>query len=206
MSLLHQDPSEEIDDAALGEELTKGSSHVIWAAVAAAVVVTIAIAVYVLAGEKPPAATGEIVQVTVHPMHTVTSGLDANGAAMAKESYDHVLVFTHVKLHNQGTVPLFLHQVATNATLEDGVHTSYAATATDYERVFIAYPDLASLRGTALSIEATINPGQTLEGDMVSSFRVTKQQWDAHKDLSYVFAFRYQPSLTLTPHTAVIEQ
>jgi len=206
MSLLHQDSPEEIDDAALGEELTKGTSHVVVATVIAAVVVTIAIAIYVLAGEKPPAATGEIVQVTVHPMHTVTSGFDANGADMAKQSYDHVLVFTHVKLHNQGKVPLFLHQVAMNATLEDGVHTSYAATATDYERVFIAYPDLAALHGKALSIEATVDPGQTVEGDTVSSFRVTKQQWDAHKDLSYVFAFRYQPSLTLTPHTAVIEQ
>lgn len=206
MSLLHQDSPEEIDDAARGEELTKGTSHVVWASVVAAVVVSAAIALYVLAGQKPPAASGEIVSVRVHPMHTVTSGLDANGDAMAKESYDHVLVFTHIKLHNQSDKPLFLHQIATNATLEDGVHTSYAASATDYGRVFIAYPDLVALRGTALSSQATIDPGQTLEGDTVSSFRVTKQQWDAHKDLSYVFAFQYQPNLTLTPHTPVIEQ
>jgi len=206
MSLLHQDSPEEIDDAALGEELTKGTSHVVWATIAAAVVVTIAIALYVMAGQDPPPATGEIVQVWVHPMHTVTSGVDANGAAMAKESFDHVLVFTHVKLHNRGKAPLFLHQVATNATLADGVHTSYAATATDYDRVFIAYPDLAALHGKALPIDATIDPGQTVEGDTVSSFRVTKQQWDANKDLNFAFAFRYQPSLTLEPHTAVIEQ
>jgi len=31
MSLLNQD-TEEVDDAALGEEFTKGSSHVVWAA------------------------------------------------------------------------------------------------------------------------------------------------------------------------------
>ena len=67
MSLLHQDSPEEIDDAALGEELTKGTSHVVVATVIAAVVVTIAIAIYVLAGQKPPAATGEIVQVWAHP-------------------------------------------------------------------------------------------------------------------------------------------
>jgi len=142
MSLLHQESPEEIDDAALGEELTKGTSHVAWAAAVAAVVVTAAIATYVLAGQKPPAATGEIVQVRVHPMHTVTSGLDANGDSMAQQSYDHVLVFAHVKLHNQEKVPIFLHQVAANATLQDGIHTSYAATAVDYDRVFIAYPDL----------------------------------------------------------------
>jgi hypothetical protein len=125
---------------------------------------------------------------------------------MAKESFDHVLVFTHVKLHNQSKDPLFLHQIMTNATLEDGLHTSYAATATDYDRVFIAYPDLAAHHGKALPIEATIDPGQTLEGDTVTSFRVTKQQWDARKDLNYSFAFRYQPNLALAPHTPVLEQ
>ncbi len=35
---------------------------------------------------------------------------------------------------------------------------------------------------------------------------MTKQQWDARKDLNFTFAFRYQPSLVLAPHTAVIEQ
>jgi hypothetical protein len=206
MSLLRQDSPNEIDDAARGEEFTKGTSHVILASIAAAVLVTIAIAVYVLAGQKPPAATGEILQVWAHPMHTVTSGFDANGNSMAKESYDHVLVFTRVRLHNQSKQPIFLHQIATDATLDDGVHTSYAATATDYNRVFIAYPDLAALKGTALPIEATIEPGQTLEGETVSSFRVTKQQWDARKGLNYTFAFQYLPSLKLTPHSAVTER
>jgi hypothetical protein len=206
MSLLHQDSPEEIDDAARGEELTKGTSHVVVATVIAAVLVTIAIAVYVLAGEKPPVATGEIVQVWSHAMHTETSGFDANGAPLPKESYDHVLVFAHVKLHNQSDKPLFLNQIMTNATLDDGLHTSYAASAADYDRVFIAYPELASLHGKALALDATIEAGQTQEGDIVSSFRVTKQQWDARKDLNYSFGFRYQPSLALAPKTAVIEQ
>jgi len=56
MSLLHQDSPEEIDDAARGEELTKGSSHVFVAGIIAAVVVTVVIAAYVLVGQKPPAA------------------------------------------------------------------------------------------------------------------------------------------------------
>ena len=206
MSLLHQDSPDEIDDAALGEELTKGSSHVVIAGMLAAALVTIIIAVYVLIGQKPPAATGEIVQVWAHPRHTVTTGFDAAGAAMAQKTFDHVLVFTQVKLHNQSDKPLFLHQILTNATLADGPHTSYAATLTDYDRVFIAYPELASLHAKGLSPETTINPGQTVEGTFVSSFRIGKEQWDARKDLSFTFAFQYQPSLTLTPHSAVTEQ
>jgi hypothetical protein len=206
MSLLHQESANKLDDVAPGEELTKGSSHLVWASIIAAILVSIAIALYVLAGEKPPMAAGEIVEVWAHPLHSVTSGFDANGAPIAQESFDHVLVFAQVRLHNQSDKPIFLHQIRTDATLGDGVHSSYAATKTDYDRVFIAYPELASLGGKGLSNEQTIEPGQTQEGTFVSSFRVTKQQWDARKNLTFTFAFRYQPSLVLTPQSAVIER
>lgn len=205
MSLLQQGSSDS-DTAARGEEYTKGSSHLVWAGITATVVVSIAIGLYVWAGQKPPVAAGDIEQVWVHPMHTETSGLDASGAPMPKESFDQVLVFTKVKLRNQSDKPLFLHQVMTNATLDDGIHTSYAAGPSDYERVFKAYPDLASLHGTSLPNETTIDAGQTLEGTFVSAFRLNKQQWDARKNLNYTFAFQYQPNLVLAPQSAVTEQ
>jgi hypothetical protein len=205
MSLLQQD-SPELDDAARGEELTKGSSHLVLTSIIAAVVVTVAVAVYVLAGQKPPAATGEIEQVWAHAQHSESSGFDANGAAMPKEEMDQVYVFTLVKLHNQSKEPLFLHNIMTNATLDDGIHTSYAATETDYDRVFVAYPDMPVPHGKGMSLTGTIDPGQTIEGTIVSAFHLTKQQWDARKDLSYTFSFQYKPSLTLAPHVAVIDQ
>src|ERR1700723_1049651 len=118
MSLLRQD-STKLDDAALGEELTKGSSHVLWASVAAAVVVSAAIALYFVWGQKPPAASGEIEQIWVHPQHSESSGFDANGASMAKESFDQVYVFALVKLHNLSEKPLFLHSIRANATMGD---------------------------------------------------------------------------------------
>ncbi len=206
MSLLHQDTPEEIDDAARGEELTKGSSHLVWATVVAAVLVTIAIAIYVIAGQKPPAVTGDIVAVWAHPQHTETSGLDANGATMAKETFDQVLVFAEVRLHNQSKLPLFLLNILTNATLDDGIHSSYAASQSDYDRVFLAYPDMPAPHGPGLPINLALDPGQSVDGTFVSSFRLTKQQWDARKDLNFSFTFRYQPVLKLTPTAAVIER
>jgi hypothetical protein len=206
MSLLHQDTPEEIDDAARGEELTKGSSHLAWTALAAFVLVSIAIAVYFIAGQKPPPLTGDIVAVWAHPQHTETSGLDANGAPMPKDSFDQVLVFTEVRLHNQSNLPLYLITVMTNATLDDGIHTSYAGSKSDYDRVFLAYPDMPVPHGPALPLNLTMNPGQTVDGTFVSSFRLTKQQWDARKDLNFSFTFRYQPSLVLTPHAPVMER
>jgi hypothetical protein len=206
MSLLQQDAAG-VDDAALGEELTKGSSHVVWAAIVATVVVSIAIGTYVFMERTPPPASGEIVAVWAHPQHTETSGLDASGAPMAKEEVDQVMVFTQVKLQNHTDHPLYLVNVLTNATLADGIHSSYAANTGDYERIFVAYPTIPVPHNAPLSpLDTTINPGQTVEGTFVSAFKMTKQDWDARKKLDCTFSFRYQPALTVAPQVPITEQ
>ena len=202
MSLLQSDAT----DQASGESYTRGTSHVVIAAVVATVLVSIAIAVYIYAGEKPPAPAGEILDVWAHPMHTETSGWDANGAAIPKEEIDQVLLFTHVRLRNQGKQPIFLHQIVANATLADGIHSSYAATPTDYERIFQAYPDLNQWHAPSMPIDLTIQPGETKEGTFVCSFRISKADWEARKDLDYIFNFQYLPGLKLAPKGPVTER
>jgi len=204
MSLLHQ---EERDDAARGEELTRGTSHVVIAAIVAGLLMSIAIAIYVIAGQKPPFASGEIEAIWAHPQHTETSGLDANGMPMPKESVDQVMVFTTVKLQNKTDHQLFLGNVTTNVTLDDGIHSAYAANKGDYERIFVAYPNIPVPHLAPIStLGTTIDPGQTLEGTFVSAFMMTQQQWDARKSLDYTFAFRYQPALAVTPHVTITER
>jgi hypothetical protein len=176
------------------------------ASVVATILVSLAIAAYVIGGQKPPVVTGDILGVTAHSMHTETSGLDANGAPIPKETFDQVYVFTHVRLHNQSSGPVFLSSVMTNATLPDGIHSSYAASAADYDRIFVAYPGLPVPHDKALSLDATIDPGATVEGTLVSAFKLKKEQWDARKDLNFTFTFRYQPNLVLAPHLAVIDR
>lgn len=199
MSLLRQDPTEELDDAARGEEFTKGSSHVAIAAVVAAILVTIVVAVYVITGQKPPVIRGEVEQVWVHPMHTVTPAFDASGAPIPQESFDQVLVIAHLKLHNQSQGPLTVLNILTNATLGDGIHSSYAATTSQYDELFTAHPELAALHGSALSPQTTIDSGADAEGNIVSAFRMSQQDWSAHKDLNFTVTVRYQPNLVLTP-------
>jgi hypothetical protein len=204
MSLLHQ---EEHDGAARGEEFTKGTSHVVIAAVIAAVVVTVIVAIYVIAGQKPALATGEVIGVWAHPLHTQTSGYDAGGVPIPQETFDQVMVFARVRIYNQSKTPLFLWNIASNATLADGIHTSWAASTSDYDRIFVAYPNLTVPHGKALARETEIDPGQTVEGNFVSVFNnVTKEQWEARKALNFTFAFRYQPNLVLTPKVTVIQQ
>lgn len=205
MSLLHQ---EERDDAARGEAYTKGSSHVLIAAIIAGAVMCIVIAVYVIAGQKPPFASGEITAVWAHPQHTETSGLDANGMPMPKESVDQVMVFATVSLTNKTDHPLFLGNVTANLTLADGsIAHCYAANKGDYERIFVAYPNLPVPHLAPISpLDTTINPGQTVVGTFVSAFKMTQQQWDARKSLDFTFDFRYQPPLVVTPHVSITEQ
>ena len=207
MSLLQQDTTE-LDDAAKGEELTKGTSNLGKAVIISTIALSIAAFVYIYTNEKPPMATGEILNVWAHPIHTETSGFDANGAPMAKESFDQVFVFTQIRLHNQSSSPLFLINVLTNFTAQDGnITMNYAANKSDYDRVWVAYPDLPVPHGPALSpLDTVIEPGQTVEGSVVSAFKMTKQQWDARKGLDMSFVFRYQPSLKLTPKVPVIDR
>jgi hypothetical protein len=205
MSLLQQN-SQSQDDAARGEELTKGSTNVLVPIIIAVVVVGVAIFLYAWLGEKPNPATGEVTNVIAHPMHRETSGLDAAGAAMPKDVFEQVLVFAHVKLHNRTKEPLFLHQIMINATLDDGIHTSYVAAPTEYERAFMGYPEIAALHGKPLATEQTVDGGQTVEGDVLASFRLTKQEWDARKGLDFTFGFRYQPVLKVTPASPAIDQ
>ena len=192
MSLLQQEKRD-----AAGESYTKGTSHVILATVIAVVLVSAAMTVYVISGEKPPASTGQIVDVWAHPMHTETSGWDANGAAIPKEEIDQLLLFTHVRLHNQGKQPIFLHQALANLTLPDGIHSSYAAMPSDYERLFKAYPQLQQWHASPISPDLTIQPGETKEGTFVCSYRMTKADWESRKGLGYTFNFQYLPGLVL---------
>jgi hypothetical protein len=83
------------------------------------------------------------VAVWAHPQHTETSGLDASGAPMAKEEVDQMMVFTEVKLTNHTNHPLYLANVLTNATLSDGIHSSYAANIRRLRAdLHVAYPNI----------------------------------------------------------------
>lgn len=210
MSLLHQngpDKMERLDDAARGEELTKGTSHVVIATIVAAVVVSIVVAIYMIAGQKPPFAAGEITAVWVHPQHTETSAFDASGAPMPQRSIDQIMVFTTVRLKNQTGHPIFLGSITTNVTVDDGIHSSYAANTGDYDRTFVAYPNLPVPHLKPISpLNTTIAPHQTAEGTFVSAFMMSKKEWDARKKLDYTFNFQYQAPLTVAPHVTITEQ
>jgi hypothetical protein len=204
MSLLHASDNK-MDDAARGEDFAKGTSSLQIATVVAAVVVTVLIGIYifVIATRPKPAFTGDVQNVWAYPLHTTTPGFDANGDPIPVENFDRMLVFANITLHNQSEHPLALKEVLTNVKLNDGIHSSFAASEADFQRLFVAYPQLKPLCGNPLNVAATLQPGETVAGTVFSSLSMTKEQFDARKDLNFSFAFRYQPLLVLTPKEPV---
>jgi hypothetical protein len=208
MSLLQlkDDASGVAGDKPSGDDYTKGSGYILWTSIVAFILVSVGITAFLLADRKPPVAAGEVTEVWAHGVHTLNTPMDANGVQLPGEAYDQILVFAQIRVRNQSDQPIVLKDMLTNVRLEDGLHSSYAASAVDYDRIFIAYPQLAGLHSKTLVRETIVQPDGILEGMIVSSFHVTKEQWAARKDLNFTLQFKLHPDLVLTPKGPVQEQ
>jgi hypothetical protein len=207
MSLLQiqNDPVHEHDASSEGEDYAKGSSYMLWAVLVATVVLVAGSALFYFLIHKPPVAAGEVTQAWAKGVHTLSAHVDAAGVEAQAEQFDQVLVLANVRIHNQSKEPIVLREMMTNATFEDGIHSSYVATATDYDRIFVAYPELSGLHSKTLTRETVIQPGQTVDGELISSFHVTKAQWTARKDVNWTIQFKFHPDLVLTMKAPITE-
>ena len=149
---------------------------------------------------------GEGSQVWAHAVHTLNTPIDANGVQTAGEVFDQVLVFANVRVRNQSDQPIVLREMMTNVTLPDGPRSSLVAGPSDYDRIFIGYPELKGLKSKTLLRETIIQPNEVLDGMVVSSFHVSKEDWAARKDLSFTFQFKFHPDLVLLPNGPITEQ
>jgi hypothetical protein len=168
--------------------------------VIAAIVVTIALALYVYLGQKPPVASGEVLASTVYPVHsTINNGAGGNdGMAGTSESYDQVIVLTKVRIRNQTDIPLFLEDVGSAIKLPDGSEqTNVAASNQDMDRVFQAYPSLGYLRADPIHRDITLTPGQAVEGLAIFNYPITKEQWDTLQTAKVVVQFMHQKNLEI---------
>ena len=153
---------------------------------------------------QPPPLVGRVTQLWIHPMHTVLQRKDANGVEQMPEAFDQVLVLAQIHLQNKSRQPVILKQLLTNLTLPDGLDSSYAATPTDYDRVFVAYPELAGLRTHPLHSDTVLQPGSSLDGMILSSFQLTAERWKQQRGMNFEIDLKMHPALILTPAVAPI--
>jgi len=165
----------------------------------AAVIVTLAIGAYFYFGAIPPAAVGEITHLTAYPIHRVSnSALAANlSAAKVENTFDEVIVIAEVRLRNQTKGPVFLSDMSALLSLPGEEHRSLAATATDYDRVFVAYPELAPMKREPLLRDTTIPAGATAEGQLIFNYPIAKDQWDMRRSLDLTISFLHQKDIIL---------
>ena len=171
----------------------------------AAVLVTLALAIFVYIVKTPPVSAGEVLQVNYYPVHTTstggsgTSGAGQVGMQGSGETYDQLLILAKVRVRNQTNIPLFLRDIAATVTMPDGSEqTNVAAGATDAARVFQAFPALASWQSAPFDRDVTVPPGQSTEGLAIFTFPMTKQQWDSRKGANVVVSLINQNDLVIS--------
>jgi hypothetical protein len=180
------------------EEVNSGKRALLIVLVAT-VIVVVTIAAYVYIDEKPPVAVGKIVKLDVTPIHTeMQVGAGGQGVQGGSDTYDQLLILAQVEVHNQTNIPLFLHDMWSNLTTNNGdEQRSLAANKTDFQSVFIAYPQTASFKQEPLLRDTTLQPGQTVQGLVIFHYPMTKDQWDARHNFEAVVSFAHQKNLVL---------
>jgi hypothetical protein len=165
----------------------------------AAVAISVAIGLYVYLGQKPPVAAGEVLQVTLYPVHTrISNGREDEGMSGSTEFYDQLLILTRIRVTNQTNIPLFLSDARASVTLPDGSEqVNVAAGDKDIERVFQAYPSLSSLRAEPFHRDITLAPGQSVEGLAIFNFPFTKEDWAKLQTAKVAISFIHQKDLEL---------
>lgn len=148
---------------------------------------------------KPVEPTGSIEQLAVFPIHrnSMMGGGNGSGAAV-NQGFDQLFVLAQIKVENPGKIPVFVKEIAAEVSLPQGeTHTSAAAGGADFNRIFVAYPEMAPRKGPPLLRETTIEPGASSQGLVAFAYPLTKEQWDTHTGLNVTISFVHQADLVL---------
>jgi hypothetical protein len=175
-----------------------GSSPVLRVLIAA-VIVLLVIGAYVYFNEKPPVVAGEILHLTAYPIHRESKANEfaTQSIAPVETKFDEIVVIADVRLHNQSEGPVFLADMSALLKLPSEEDRSLAASTSDFNRVFVAYPALAPIKQQPLLRDITIPAGATAEGQLVFNYPLTKEQWDQRQSLELTLSFTHQKDLVL---------
>ena len=165
---------------------------------AAFVIVTAAVVFYVWYARVPTPYAGQVVSVSVYPIHhdlsqpTTTEGIGGHN-----DVYDEILLLVDVRITNVARIPLFLRDMWADVNLPDSPYRSSAASTSDFDKVFIAYPDLQQYKKPPLLRDLTIQPGQTVEGMMIFNYQMDKAKWDSRTGTDVGLSFIHQKPFIL---------
>ena len=167
----------------------------------ALVISSLVVLVWVRFGRKTPVATGEIARVAIYPVQAkITGGAAGNAGEQGQdEIVNQLLVFAHVRLNNPNKAPITVVDDWAVITMPDGnTERSLGASQVSFDKVFQAYPQLAPLRMDPLRRDAQIQPGQSVDGLVVFSYQLSKEQWEKRKSMQVTITFNGAKDVTLS--------
>ena len=153
--------------------------------VIALVVVAIVVGIIAFVFRAKPVAQGGIDAVYFSEPANMTNGM----------------VLLQVTLRNVGDRTLYIKSITANLKTDQDLSDD-AASPSDYDRYFMAYPELKEHATQPLVVEAKIAPGAEQKGTVLVSFPVTKQQFDARKDLNVTIEAYDQKPIVLQEKSA----
>ncbi len=110
-------------------------------------------------------------------------GIDAVFASQPA-NMTNTMVLLQVTVSNVGDKALYIKSISANLKTDQGDQSDDAASASDYDRYFSAYPELRQHSTQPLTVETKIMPGAEQKGTVLVAFPVTEQQFNTRKDLN----------------------
>ncbi len=110
-------------------------------------------------------------------------GIDAVYASQPANMAN-TMVLLQVTVTNVGDKALYIKSISANLKTDQGDQSDDAASPSDYDRYFAAYPDLRQHATQPLTVETKIMPGAEQKGTVLVAFPVTEPQFGARKDLN----------------------
>jgi len=180
----------------MSEESTFSRTILILAA--AIVIPVVAVAAYVFFARVPTPYSGQILSVNVYPIHQdLSQPSTVQGVGGQNETYDQVLILADIRIQAISKVPLFLRDMWANVNLPTETDRATAVSASDFDKVFIAYPELRQFQKPPLKRDMTLQPGQQAEGMVIFSYQMNKATWDARTGTDISLDFIHQKPLVL---------
>ncbi len=173
-------------------------SRILLIILAAILIPIVVVGAYVWINWEPTPYAGQVLSVNVYPIHrdlrepTSTGGIGGQG-----DVYDEILLLVDVRITNVAKIPLYLRDMGADAQFAGEADHSSAASTSDFDKVFIAYPDLQQFKKPPLLRDLTIPPGQAVEGMMIFNYQMDKAKWDTRTGTDVSLSFMHQKPLIL---------
>jgi hypothetical protein len=125
--------------------------------------------------------------------HSATTGSIDDVVSVEIPDQNSIMVAINVSFQNNGTKPYWIHTIKANIDTNSGSFSDDAASPSDFNRYFQAFPTLKQHALAPLEREARINPGGRTTGTIIVAFPVTPDAFANRKSLQVTIQPYDQP-------------